>query len=106
VFACAVVVFAACGGPGDEPTPTPPRITSTPASPTAADTPGATPSANPAATPTATAAATVPSTATTGPPRGVPVGLPLDGDTTVGVVVGEPGTRSIDWAGGPTALAY
>ncbi|MEX0782216.1 MAG: M23 family metallopeptidase [Dehalococcoidia bacterium] len=64
-----------------------------------------TPSATAAPSPTATA---IPPTSTPTPrgPQAEPIGFPIDPATTLGLVSGEVGSRTLTFGAGPAALAY
>ncbi len=92
--AAGLLFAAACGGSADSP----PTATLPPDTPT----PGATATATTPSTPEPTATATAVPTETPVPlPRLEPTGFPLDPDTVTGLVVGDVGSRTFDWSGGP-----
>ena len=98
---------AACSS--DSPSPTP-VLTATPAASATLAPTKAPESPTVTATPTlASATATPTSPPTTPTPRPAqeePLGFPIDPSTRLGVVVGEVGSRTMDWEGGLTAEAY
>ncbi len=94
VLSCVALAALACGG-GPEATPT--------ASPSLTLAPG-TPTRLPA--PTATLLPPATSTPTPQPETLEPHGFPIDPTTRLGVVVGQSPDRTLQWGGGPQALAY
>jgi len=95
IAALLLTLASACGG--DDPSP------STTASP-----PGATITLAPAASPSPsqTASTGTPGASIHPGPAGQPLGFPIAPATRLGLVSGSLGSRSIDWDGGPEALAY
>jgi murein DD-endopeptidase MepM/ murein hydrolase activator NlpD len=97
-----VGVSAACGGSSSrEPTPIPDTASPVPTrSPTPPST--ATPAAEPSPTPIP---APTPAAIHPGPPE-QPLGFPIDPEMALGLVVGEVGSRTIEWGAGPGTLSY